>query len=65
MPATPDRSEKLTPTDPPILLASLIAARRSGDRLLMGVLQRELARRGLAIRFLSDSKADREDTHAD
>jgi hypothetical protein len=56
-------SESLRLTDPPILLAGLIAAKRSGDRLLATVLQRELQTRfRIAIRFLSENQADREAT---
>jgi hypothetical protein len=61
MPPTLEPSKTLRPTDPPILLAGLIAARRSGDRLLATVLRRELATRfGIAVHFLPDSPATRE-----
>jgi hypothetical protein len=42
----------LSPTDPPILLAGLIAARRSGDRLLAKIMERELEQCGIAVRFV-------------
>jgi hypothetical protein len=41
----------LSPTDPPILLAGLLAARKSGDKLLAEVFTRELRERGIEIRF--------------
>jgi hypothetical protein len=41
----------LTPADPPILLAGLIAARRTGDKLLAEVFMRELERLGILVRF--------------
>ena len=34
MEQNPIRSEQLDPSDPPVLIAILIAARRTGDRLL-------------------------------
>ena len=37
-----NKIETLGPNDPPILLAILIAARRTGDRLLEKVVRREL-----------------------
>jgi len=55
-------AEKLRSTDPPILLAGLIAARRSGDKLLTKVLHRELETRGIAVRFLADFRAGKEST---
>jgi hypothetical protein len=48
--------ERLHPTDPPILLAGLIAARQSGDRLLAKVMTRELAQRGITVRFLTGNE---------
>ena len=39
------KSEHLETADPPILLAILIAARRTGDRLLETVARRELQER--------------------
>jgi hypothetical protein len=55
MPTTLDCPERLGPSDPPILLAGLIAARRSGDKLLATVLKRELeTQHGITIRFLSE-----------
>jgi hypothetical protein len=66
MTRSPKRSETLKPTDAPILVAGLIAARRSGDKMLATVLQRELeARFGICIRFLSDNQADMDVTHVD
>jgi hypothetical protein len=35
--------DRLNPSDPPVLLAILLAARRTGDRLLEGVARRELS----------------------
>jgi hypothetical protein len=46
--------DELRATDPPILLATLIAARRLGDELLEEVCERELTRHGIAILFLSN-----------
>jgi hypothetical protein len=55
MPTSLDRPERLAPGDPPILLAGLIAARSSGDKLLATVLKRELeTRHGIMIRFLTE-----------
>lgn len=49
---TPDRSEQLDTADPPVLVAILIAARRTGDRLLEMVARRELEERHqIKIRF--------------
>jgi hypothetical protein len=45
------RQKTLSPTDPPILLAGLIAARRAGDRLLARVFDRELRERGIDVTF--------------
>ena len=43
---------ELDTADPPILLAILIAARRTGDRLLESVAMRELRdRHGIRVRF--------------
>jgi hypothetical protein len=55
MTTTLDHPEQLGPNDPPILLAGLIAARRSGDKLLATVLKRELeAQHGITVRFLAE-----------
>jgi hypothetical protein len=44
--------ERLDTADPPVLLAILIAARRTGDRLLQSVASRELAERhGIRVQF--------------
>jgi hypothetical protein len=49
------RSEKLDTADPPVLVAILIAARRTGDRLLETVARRELEQRHrIKIRFTHD-----------
>ena len=46
-------SQKLEPADAPVLLATLIAARRTGDRLLETVGRRELQERHeIKVRFL-------------
>jgi len=46
------RQDRLATQDPPVLLAILIAARRTGDRLLETVVQRELEENhGLKISF--------------
>ena len=51
----PIRSEQLDTADPPVLVAILIAARRTGDRLLERVARRELEQRhGIKIRFAQD-----------
>jgi hypothetical protein len=48
--ATPNR--QLDTTDPSVLLSILIAARRTGDRLLATVARRELEERhGITVRF--------------
>jgi hypothetical protein len=65
MPANPTGLDRLGPTDPPILLAGLIAARRAGDKLLEDVLRRELMRRGIDIRFFSKAETERETIHAE
>jgi hypothetical protein len=39
------KNERLDTTDPPILLAILIAARRTGDTLLETIVRRELEER--------------------
>ena len=45
MDETTPKSDQLETTDPPILLAILIAARRTGNRLLETVARRELEER--------------------
>jgi hypothetical protein len=46
------RRDALETADPPVLLAILIAARRTGDELLQVVARRELERRhGITVRF--------------
>ncbi|HEY7154768.1 MAG TPA: hypothetical protein VH575_12470 [Gemmataceae bacterium] len=54
IPAELPSEEDLRATDPPILLASLIASRRLGDELLQEVCERELTRHGIAILFLNN-----------
>jgi hypothetical protein len=52
---TPTRREQLDTADPPVLVAILIAARRTGDRLLETVARRELEQRHrIKIRFARD-----------
>jgi hypothetical protein len=49
------KGEKLESADAPILLAILIAARRTGDRLLETVARRELMERhGVKVRFMRE-----------
>ncbi len=49
---TDRKTERLDTADPPILVAILIAARRTGDRLLETVARRELEERHkIKIRF--------------
>lgn len=55
--ATRETEPKLSPTDPPILLAGLIAARRCGDKMLADVFLRELQERGIEVKFLSAPRA--------
>jgi hypothetical protein len=51
--------ETLSPTDAPILLAGLIAARRCGDKPLASYFARELRERfGIAIRFATVRKRE-------
>jgi hypothetical protein len=53
-PARPDGA--LDTADPPVLVAILIAARRTGDSLLETVARRELEQRhGISIRFARES----------
>jgi hypothetical protein len=55
MPKTPTRDEQLDTADPPVLVAILIAARRTGDHLLETVARRELEQRHrITIRFGRD-----------
>jgi hypothetical protein len=55
------KNEQLDTADPPILLAILIAARRTGDRLLETVARRELAvRHKIKISFPRESKVTNE-----
>jgi hypothetical protein len=52
MSATTTRDDTLDTTDPPVLLAILIAARRTGDRLLQTIARRELEQRHrITVRF--------------
>jgi hypothetical protein len=52
---TPARDDRLDTADPPVLVAILIAARRTGDRLLETVARRELEQRHrIKIRFGRD-----------
>ena len=53
----------LSPTDPPILLAGLIAARKTGDRLLADVFRRELEQRGITVRFADTPARKTEEPH--
>jgi hypothetical protein len=58
MHTTPPRGEHLDTADPPVLVAILIAARRTGDRLLETVARRELEQRHrITIRFGRDPEA--------
>jgi hypothetical protein len=53
-------NEQLDTTDPPILLAILIAARRTGDLLLESVVRRELEERHqIMISFTHDGQMER------
>jgi hypothetical protein len=49
-------NDTLNPTDPPVLVAGLISARKSGDKLLASILKRELEHCGIKIQFLSEAK---------
>jgi hypothetical protein len=52
---TPVASEQLDTADPPVLVAILIAARRTGDHLLETVARRELEQRyHISIQFGRD-----------
>jgi hypothetical protein len=52
------KSDRLETADPPVLLAILIAARRTGDRLLETVARRELEERHkIKIRFGREREA--------
>ena len=56
---TDPKIEQLDTADPPILLAILIAARRTGDRLLQTVARRELEERHrITIRFAREMEAE-------
>jgi hypothetical protein len=58
MAETDRKTEQLDPADPPILLAILIAARRTGDRLLETVARRELEERHkIKVRFARNPEA--------
>jgi len=55
---TPARDDRLDTSDPLVLVAILIAARRAGDRLLETVARRELEQRhGIRIRFARELRA--------
>ena len=45
----PTQPGLLAPSDPPILLAMMLAARATGDRLLETVARRELEDRGIRV----------------
>jgi hypothetical protein len=47
----PTQPGLLAPSDPPVLLAMMIAARATGDRLLETVARRELEHRGIKVRL--------------
>jgi hypothetical protein len=51
-----EKPQILEPGDPPTLLAILIAARRTGDRMLENVARRELEQLGIAVRFLREQR---------
>jgi hypothetical protein len=56
----------LSPTDPPILLAGLIAARRSGDATLARYFARQLRDRfGIVIRFIEMTQGEHRGSRAD
>lgn len=58
-----EKREKLNTADPPILLAMLIAARRTGDELLERVARRELeSKYSITINFAKPR--EREVVHA-
>jgi hypothetical protein len=46
-----DDDRDLRPTDPPALVAILIAARKTGDNTLALVARRELERHGIKVSF--------------
>ena len=53
------KNEQLDTGDPPILLAILIAARRTGDRLLETVARRELGERhNIKIHFTRERNGE-------
>jgi hypothetical protein len=57
MTETPAGGEHLETADAPVLVAILIAARRTGDRLLEAVARRELAQRHrIEVRFARDAE---------
>jgi len=49
-------AKSLSPNDPPILLAGLIAARRAGDAALARFFARQLRDQGITIRFVGEAK---------
>jgi hypothetical protein len=56
-------TDRLLPTDPPVLVAGLIAAVRSGDNSLAGYYRRELRARGITIRLCRDLAQDARHDH--
>lgn len=46
-----NKPDHLTTADPPILLAVLIAARRSGNRMLEDIARRQLDDQGIKVSF--------------
>jgi hypothetical protein len=55
----------LLPSDPPVLLAGLIAARRSGDVPLARYFARQLREHGIVIRFAAKPMEGSNREHAD
>lgn len=55
MPTAPTTPDRLNTTDPPILLAVLIAARKTGDRLLEQIARRQLEEQDIRVAFAAES----------
>lgn len=58
---TAEPKDRLTPSDPTILLAGMIAAKKSGDLFLAEIYRRELEEKhGVKVRFARPEKAVRQ-----
>ena len=64
-PPTPTGCQTLRPTDPPFLVAILVGAIKSGDKMTAALAREWLAEAGIKIHIAKDSPAIREGRNRD